>query len=69
MTLGEEIGASLMRKRILNGRINYIKGIQRNINYLLELILWTIQTDQETKYIKTTRKYIKDANISFNDIH
>ena len=59
-----EIGASL-----INGRINYIQGIQRNINYLLELILWAIQTEQETKWIKTTRKYMKDVNISFNDIH
>ena len=68
MALTGEIAASLMRKRVINGRINYIKGIQRNINDLLELILWTIQTKQETKWIKTTRKYMKDVNISFNDI-
>ena len=54
---------------MINGRINYVKGIQRNSNELLESILWTILTEQETKWIKTTRKYMKDVNISFNDIH
>ena len=29
-------GASLMRKGVINGRITYIKGIQRNRNDLLE---------------------------------
>ena len=69
VALRGEIGASLMRKRVINGRINYVKGIQRNRNELLESILWIIQTEQETKWIKTTRKYMKDVNISFNDIH
>ena len=70
MAFRGEIGASLMRKRVIKGRINYVKGIQRNINELLESILWTILTKQETKWIKTTRKYnMKDVNISFNDIH
>ena len=39
VTLRGEIGASLMRKRVINGKINYIKGIQRNRNELLESIL------------------------------
>ena len=69
VALRGEIGASLMRKRVINGRISYVKGIQRNRNELLESILWIIQTEQETKWIKTTRKYMKDVNISFNDIH
>ena len=69
MALRGEIGASLMRKRVINGRINYIKCIQRNINELLESILWIILTEQKTKWIKTTRKYMNDVNISFNDIH
>ena len=55
VALRGEIGASLMRKRVINGRINYVKGIQRNRNELLESILWIIQTEQETKWIKTTR--------------
>ena len=61
--------ASLMRKRVINGKINYIKGIQRNINDLLESILWTIQTAQYTKWIKPTRICMKDVKISFNNIH
>ena len=53
----------------MNCRTNYVKGIQRNTNELLESILWIIQTGQEAKWIKTTRKYMKYVNISFNDIH
>ena len=66
-----EICASLMGKksRVINGRINYVKGIQRNRNELLESILWIIQTEQETKWIKRARKYMTDVNISFNHIH
>ena len=33
-----------MRKRVINGRINYEKGIRRN---RLESILWTILTEQK----------------------
>ena len=52
VTLRGEIGASLVKKRVINGRINYIKGIQSNRNKLLE----------------TTRKYMEVTNINFNDI-
>ena len=63
MTLRGEIGASLVKKRVINRRINYI-----NRNKLLETILWTIETERETKWIKTTRKYMNVTNINFNDI-
>ena len=68
VTLRGEIGASLVKKRVINGGINYIKGIQTNRNKLLETILLTIETEQETKWIKTTRKYMKVTQINFNDI-
>ena len=68
VTLRGEIGASLVKKRVINGRINYIKGIQSNRNKLLETILWTIETERETRWIKTTRKYINVTNINFNYI-
>ena len=68
VTLRGEIGASLVKKRVTNGRINYIKGIQTNRNKLLETILWTIETEHETKSIRTTRKYMKVTNINVNDI-
>ena len=42
VTLRGEIGASLMRKRVINGRISYVTGIQRNRNELIESILWII---------------------------
>ena len=34
VTLRGEIGALLIRKRVINGRINYIKGIQRIVDLL-----------------------------------
>ena len=68
VTLRGEIGASLVKKRVINGRINYIKGIQSNRNKLLETIVWTFETEQETKWMKTTRKYMNVTNINFNDI-
>ena len=68
VTLRGKIDASLVKKRVLNGSINYIKGIQSNGNKLLETILWTIETEQEIKWIKTTRKYMNVTNINFNDI-
>ena len=58
VTVRGEIGASLVKKRVINGRINYIKGIQSNRNKLIETISWTIETEQETTCIKTTRKYM-----------
>ena len=67
MTLRREIGTSLVKKRVINEKINYIKCIQTNRNKLLETILWTIETERETKWIKTTRKYMKVTNINFND--
>ena len=65
VNLRGEIGASLVKKRVINERINYIKGIQSNRNKLLETILWTIETERETRWIKTTRKYMNVININF----
>ena len=53
----------MMRKRYIGGRINYIKGIKRNRNQLLESLSWTIQTEQEPKWINTSIKYMKYVNI------
>ena len=58
VALRGEIGASLMRKRVINDRINYIYNIHRNRNNLLESILWTIQTEQEPKWKTKTNKNI-----------
>ena len=68
MTLRGEIGTSLVKTIVINGRINYIKGIQTNRSKLLETILGTIETEQETKWIKITRKYMKATKIYFNGI-
>ena len=46
-----------MKKIVINGIINYIQGIQINRNKLLETILWTIETEEETKWIKQLETY------------
>ena len=68
VTLRGEIGASVVKKRVIIGILNFIKRIQSNRNKLLETILWTIETEQETKWIQTTMKYMNVPNIHFNDI-
>ena len=50
------------------GEYSYIKRIQSLRVKLLDTILWTIETEQETKWVKTTRKYMNVTNIKFNDI-
>ena len=58
VTLREEIDASLVKKRVIHGSIHYLKCIQTNKNKLRNTIFRTSGTEQETKWIKTNRKYI-----------
>ena len=62
-----------MRNRCITGEEKSYKWenklyIQSNRNKLLETILWTIETERETRWIKTTRKYMNVTNINFNYI-
>ena len=46
-TLRSEIGSSLMKKRIMNGRINFMKSILNGRNKLLENILHRLLLDND----------------------
>ena len=67
-TLRSEIGSSLMKKRIMNGRINFIKSILHGRNKLLESILHRVLLENDTSWIKVSRKYINEVQLNVNDI-
>ena len=64
-TLRGDIGASTVKKRIINSRLNYIISIEKQRNQLLENILTRIQIAKDTKWIKTTMKYMNETNLHF----
>ena len=66
-TLRSEIGSSLMKKRIMNGRINFIKSILQGRNKLLESILHRVLLENDTSWIKVSRKYINEVKLNVND--
>ena len=67
-TLRGEIGASLMKKRIMNGRLNYMKSIQSGRNEILHTILDKLIIEQGTKWMKTTQKYMDEVKLKVTDI-
>ena len=62
-TLRGEIGSSLMKRRIINSRFNFIISINTGRNQLLEHTLREIEMDGSTKWIKTTVKYMSETGI------
>ena len=66
-TLRSEIGSSLMKKRIMNGRINFIKSILQGRNKLLESILHRVLLENDTSWIKVSRKYLNEVKLNVND--
>ena len=67
-TLRGEIRASLIKKRIMNGKMNYMKSIQSGRNEILHIILDKLVTEQGTKWIKTTRKYMDEVKLKVTDV-
>ena len=67
-TLRSEIGSSLMKKRIMNGRINFMKSILNGRNKLLENILHKLLLDNDTKWIQKSRKYMDVVKLKATDI-
>ena len=66
MTQRGEIGASLMKTRIIHERINYMKSIMSGRNCLVHIILDKLINDKATKWMKTTEKYLNEIN---NECH
>ena len=66
-TLRSEIGASLMKTRIINTRINYMKRMCER-NKLLGLILHNLILEQNTKWIKVSMKYLDEVKLHIGDV-
>ena len=66
-TLRCEIGASLMKTRIINTRINYTKRMCEK-NKLLGLILHNLVIEQNTKWIKVSMKYLDEVKLHIGDV-
>ena len=66
-TLRCEIGASLMKTRIINTRINYMKRMCEK-NKLLGLILHNLVLEQNTKWIKVSMKYLDEVKLHIGDV-
>ena len=66
-TLRSEIGASLMKTRIINTRINYMKRMCER-NKLLGLILHDLILEQNTKWIKVSMKYLDEVKLHIGDV-
>ena len=56
VTLRGEIGASLMKKRIIQRRLSYMKNIMSRINQIMHIILEKLINEKSTKWMKTTQK-------------
>ena len=68
-TLRGEIGASSMRKRIIESRLKYMKSIETGRNPLLEDILYTIKRyGKWQKWYDKTEEYGKEFNHSIAEI-
>ena len=66
-TLRSEIGSSLMKKRIMNGRINFMKSIINGRKKLLANILHRLLLDNDTNWIQKNRKYMDVVKLKATD--
>ena len=55
---------SKMRSRIAGARLRYVKGIEEGKNELLKKILGEIREDESNKWMKETKRYIRDIGMS-----
>lgn len=67
-TLRGEIGTSLMKRRIIDGRIQYLKSIGEGRNELLCKIMGVIKESNKMNWIRRTRKYLDEIQIKYREI-
>lgn len=67
-TLRGEIGASSMKTRMINGRVQFIKNIQEGKNELLKEILRDMKEDGNYSWMKVTNKYLGEIELRYGDI-
>ena len=68
VTLRGKIGAPLMKKRIIQGRLSYMKSIMSGRNQIMHIILEKLINEKSTKWMKTTQKYLNEIKINVIDI-
>lgn len=67
-TLRGEIGASLMKTRIINGRFQYLKSIEEGENQLLKEIVGEMFEDDRNKWMKVTKTYMNTVGVRRGNI-
>lgn len=67
-TLRGEVGASSMKARIIKERIMYVKGITEGRNDLLKEVLRKMMENNESKWMKTTKKYANEIGIKMEEV-
>ena len=67
-TLRGEIGSSTMKKRIMEGKLTYMKNIMERDNQLLNNVLQTMKLEGYKSWMKTTINYLSVLNITLRDI-
>lgn len=65
---GGEIGASSMKKRMIDGRLKYIKTILSGQNQTLKNVLSTAKIEGYKTWMIITNKYLKELRLSYEDI-
>ncbi|XP_068218538.1 golgin subfamily A member 6-like protein 6 [Palaemon carinicauda] len=63
-TLRGEIGMSEMKTRIAGGRLRFVKGIEEGRNDLLKTILEEMKENENNRWMKETKKWIKDMEMN-----
>lgn len=58
----------MMKERIINGRIQYIKRIHEGNNNLLKRILEEMIRMRNTQWTNTTLKYMQEIHVKFIDV-
>ena len=67
-TLRGEIGSSTMKKRIMEGKLTYMKNIMERDNQLLNNVLQTMKLEGYKSWMKTTIIYLSVLNLTPKDI-
>ena len=63
-----EIGSSLMMKRIIKGRIMYLKSIEEGKNQLVKRIVELMKEDTRFTWHQTNKKYFEQMKLNYRKI-
>ena len=58
----------MLMKRIIKGRLLYVKSIEEGNNKLVKRIIELMQEDGKNTWMRTTRKYFEETDLNFRKI-